>query len=47
MSHVSRMMNMRFAAMLRNLQAGYKEDNFRMFDTSNMWASDYYPLPGY
>lgn len=47
MSHASRMMNMRFKAMQRNLQAGYKEDTFRMFDVSNMWASDYYPLPGY
>ena len=47
MSHVSRMMNMRLAAMLRNLQADYEDDNFRMFDSSGMWASDYKVLVGY
>jgi hypothetical protein len=46
MSHVSRMMNMRFAAMQRNLLADY-EDGFCMFDTSGMWASDYKVLAGY
>lgn len=47
MSHVSRMMNMRFEAMKRNLLASYEHDEFCMFNTSNMWASDYKILPGY
>lgn len=47
MSHISRMMNMRLCAMQRNLLAGYEEDNFKMFDVSNMWASDYKVLAGY
>lgn len=47
MSHVSRMMNMRFKAMQRNLQADYEDDCFFMFDASGMWASDYKILPGY